>query len=36
MFNERKPAILERREDIVLVLIALMVPVVVLPSMLGL
>ena len=35
MFNERKPAILERCEDIMLVLIALLVPLVALPSMLA-
>jgi len=36
MFNERKPAGFERGEDIMLVLIALIVPVVTLSSMLGL
>ena len=36
MFNERKPAILERRDDIMLALVALMIPVVTLSSMLGL
>lgn len=35
MFNARQPSILERREDIMLVLIAMMVPVVTMSSMLG-
>jgi hypothetical protein len=35
MFNERQASILERREDIMLVLIAMMVPVVTMSSMLG-
>jgi len=36
MSNQRKPAIFERREDVMLVIIALLVPFVALPSMLGL
>ncbi len=36
MFNEKQPSILERREDIMLVLIAMIVPVVTMSSMLGL
>jgi hypothetical protein len=36
MFNARQPSILERREDIMLVLIAMIVPIVTIASMLGL
>jgi len=35
MFNKKMQSILERREEIVLVLIAALIPVVTLPSMLG-
>jgi hypothetical protein len=35
MFDETKPSILLRHTDLMLVLIALLVPVVAMPSMLG-